>query len=73
MNIQEDRFTLEEHIMSCWNVTEDIDLLFRNISEKEMTKDQIANCLLGMREIYNLKFDETFRLFEKLVYEKKIL
>lgn len=70
--MQIDRFTLEEQIQSCWNVTNDIDLLFRNVCDKEMTPDQIANCLLGMKELYNMRFDELFTTFGTLVSERKI-
>ena len=68
-----DRFDLEQNIMKCWNVTEDIDLLYRSVMEKEMTTDDIANFLLGMKAMYDLKFDELFANFEKMVHEKKIV
>lgn len=68
-----DRFDLEQNIMKCWNVTEDIDLLYRSVMEKEMTTDDIANFLLGMKTMYDLKFDELFENFEKMVGEKKIV
>ena len=47
-----DRFDLEQHIMKCWNVTEDIDLLNYNVLEKDMSKDEISNFLLGLKTIY---------------------
>lgn len=67
-----DRFDLEQNIMKCWNVTDDIDLLYRNVMEKDLTKDEIANYLLGLKTIYELRFDETFDLFSRLVQERKI-
>lgn len=68
-----DRFDLEQDIMKCWNVTEDIELLYRNVMESSMSTDDIANVLLGMKAIYDLKFDELFCHFEQLVREKKII
>lgn len=68
-----DRFDLEQNIMKCWNVTDDIDLLYSTLMEKEMTTDDIANFLLGMKTMYDLKFDELFTNFEKMVSEKKIV
>jgi hypothetical protein len=62
-----DRFDLEQHIMKCWNVTEDIDLLFKNVCEKDMSTDDIANFLLGMKTIYEAKFNELFDDFGKLI------
>ena len=67
-----DRFDLEQNIMKCWNVTEDIDLLYRSVMEKELTTDEIANFLLGMKTMYDLKFDELFANFEQMVGERKI-
>ena len=67
-----DRFDLEQDIMKCWNITDDIDLLYRNVLEKDLTTDDIANALLGMKTIYDMKFDEMFHHFETLIREKKI-
>jgi hypothetical protein len=66
------RFELEQEIMRCWNVTEDIDVLYRTVMEKDLTKDQIANALLGMKILYEMKFDEMFQTFEKLIAEGKL-
>ena len=69
-----DRFDLEQQIMKCWNVTEEIDLLYENVMENEnLTKDDIANFLLGINTIYELKFDKLFTMFEELVKEGKIV
>lgn len=69
-----DRFDLEQQIMKCWNVTDDIDTLYEGVmdSNPEMTTDQIANALLGMHQLYELKFNKLFATFEKLVEERKI-
>jgi len=62
-----DRFDLEQQIMACWNVTSDIDTLCEGVIESDMTTDQIANILLGMKQLYELKFDKLFRTFEELI------
>ncbi len=67
-----DRFDLEQDIMKCWNVTEDIDLLYRNVMERDLTTDDIANALLGIKTLYEMKFEEMFSNFETLVHEKKL-
>ena len=64
-----DRFDLEQQIMACWNVTSDIDTLCEGVIESDMTTDQIANILLGMKQFYELKFDKLFRTFEELIRE----
>ena len=60
-------FELEQDIMSCWNITNDLDSLFEAVMEKELTKDSIANILLGMKELYDIKFDKLFSTFEKAI------
>lgn len=67
-----DRFDLEQHIMKCWNVTEDIDILNYNVLEKDMSRDEISNFLLGLKTIYNAKFEDLFDTFGVLIQEKKI-
>lgn len=67
------RFDFEQNLMKCWNVTEDIDLLYRRVMDgPEMTTDEIANFLLGLSTIYSARFNETFNQFEELVHENKL-
>ena len=68
-----DRFDLEQNIMKCWNITDDINLLYENVMESEMSKDDIANVLLGMHQLYEMKFNKLWDNFEHLVSEKKII
>ena len=69
-----DRFDLEQQILKCWNVTEEIELLNENVLENDdLTKDDISNYLLGLQTMYELKFDKLFRQFEEMVRDKKIL
>lgn len=68
-----DRFDLEQNIMKCWNVTDDIHLLFENVMEKDLTKDDIANALLGMRQLYEMKFEKLWDNFEQLIEDKKLV
>jgi hypothetical protein len=67
-----DRFDLEQHIMKCWNITEDIDLLNKNVLEKDISKDDISNFLLGLKTIYECKFEEMFDSFSELVEKGSI-
>jgi hypothetical protein len=68
-----DRFDLEQNIMRCWNVTEDIDLLYENVMEKDMTTDDIANALLGLKQLYEMKFNKLWDNFEQLIKDEKLL
>jgi hypothetical protein len=69
-----DRFDLEQSIMKCWNITDEIQLLNENVLESDaLSKDDISNYLLGLETMYNLKFDKLFRQFEEMIKDKKIL
>ena len=63
------RFDLESGIQNCWGIVDDLDLLFENLCDGDLDKDQIINIVLGMKELYTLKFDKTWLIFEKLVAE----
>jgi hypothetical protein len=67
-----DRFDLEQQILDCWTVTNDIEKVYEAITDGVISKDQASNILLGMRDLYNLKFDGLFRTFEQLIGMKKI-
>jgi hypothetical protein len=61
-------FDLEQSIMKCWNVVDDLDLLYKQSMDRQkpFTEDEWANLLLGMKELYQLKFEECFSEFEKI-------
>lgn len=65
--MNKDRFNLEQEIMDCWGVVTDLDTLFEAVVEKDLTQDQISNIVLGMRELYQLKFEKMFGTFESCI------
>lgn len=62
-----DRFDFEQQILSCWGVTTDMRDLSEAVLENNLTKDQIANVLLGIQQLYEFRFDKLFLTFEQLV------
>lgn len=64
------RFDLEQQIMSCWQITNDLATLNQAVLEQDLSKDNISNILLGIEKLYNLKFDQAFRTFEALIWEQ---
>ena len=67
-----DRFDFEQQIMNCWRVTDDIDLVATMIGNTNMEpedQDKFMNVLIGMKELYNARFDALFSTFENLVSE----
>ena len=68
-----DRFKLEEEIQECWGVTTEIDnLLFMIDNSDKIDEDELMNFLIGMKAIYNVKFQKLFKTFETLISERKI-
>ena len=64
-----DRFDFEQQIMSCWNITTDIKDLNEGVLESDLSKDQISNALIGLEQLYELRFNKLFRQFETLIQE----
>ena len=63
-----DRFDLEQDIMACWNVVDDLDVfLSRYLDGPEMSEDEVANVILGIKSLYHLKFNKCFATFEQLL------
>jgi len=65
-----DRFDLEQDIMKCWNVVEDIKNLY-DVSDS-LTEDQLQNYLLGLTAIYEVKFNKLWESFEYCINNKQI-
>ena len=61
------RFDLEQQILDCWGIAEDLDILFEAILDKNLERDKIANIVLGMKDLYQLKFEKTFNTFEECI------
>lgn len=64
------QFELEQNIMNCWTVCEDIKTVYEAIEEDKLDKNNICAVLLGMSELYYLKFEKLFLVFEELLKEK---
>jgi hypothetical protein len=60
-----DRFDLEQGIMQCWNMVDDVKLLARR-SAGSADFDSLA-------QLYQHKFEELFAQFENGINEGKIL
>jgi hypothetical protein len=65
------RFDLEQSIMQCWGVVEDIDLIYRTESLYD-DEDKMQNALLGLHTMYDLKFQKLFNQFEILIQQGAI-
>lgn len=63
------RFDFEQQIMACWGITTDLKDLSEEVLEGDLSKDQITNVLIGIEQLYNIRFEKLFRQFEQLVRE----
>ena len=61
-------FDLEQSILQCWNVCDELDLLYSQTLERStpLTQDEMANILLGMKSLYQMKFEKCFSEFEEV-------
>jgi len=66
-----DRFKLEEQIQHCWQVVDDLKTVYHSEKLYE-DENEMQNVLLGLFTLYQIKFEELFATYEKLVAEGKI-
>ena len=61
-----DRFEFEQLLLNCWGIISDIRLLneMHQDNPGKMSHDDIANYLLGLGTIYDVKFQKLFDMFE---------
>lgn len=60
-----DRFELEQEILECWKITNDLQMYIDQGAKIEDTKVLI--------DYYERKFDKLWNTFETLIHERKIL
>jgi hypothetical protein len=63
---------MEQEIFQCWHITDDLGVLHEAVLEKDISKDEISNILLGMEQLYNQKFQRLMSTFEELIKNKKL-
>lgn len=61
-----DRFDLEQEIMNCWQIVDDLKTLTKRYMDgaTPMTEDEVANVLIGLEHLYQMKFEQLFETFE---------
>ena len=60
----QDRFDFEQELLQCWRVTDDIKEVSEGILEGNLSPDETTNILIGIRHMYELKFNKLWDLFE---------
>ena len=67
-----DRFNLEAEIMSVWNTKDDLNAITSRMMDDPdpMTEDDIANVLIGLSELHDIRCKKLFNVFESMVKDK---
>ena len=76
---------VETEIMDCWRVVDDVDVLLQYFGDDEffigmkaVHADKIMNLMLGVKELYSVRFERLWRAYEESLgeyydYEKEAL
>lgn len=68
-----DRFDLEQAILAMWSTKEDIDLITsRYMDGPVMSEDEMANALIGLSTLHDMRSARAFEIFEKLIAVGKV-
>ena len=54
---------IEQNILTCWSIVDEIRLLNEAVQDKEIDTDSIANILLGLEYLYELKFQKLMEAY----------
>ena len=51
-------YDIEEKIMDCWSVCNDLGVVLRQIGDgdRQPTPDELMNTIMGMQQLYQWKF-----------------
>lgn len=61
------RFDFEQQIMKCWTTADDIELIYKRVSDNDLRGDELINTLLGLSNLHTLRSQELFDMFEELI------
>ncbi len=64
------RFDLEQHILNAWNVCDDIQLMLDQWDS--LDEDQKQNYLIGLKQMYQMKFERIFATFEQCCQTRSV-
>lgn len=65
------RFQLEEQMLGCWSLVDDLYALHSGWDS--LTNESRRNIVLGLADLYGLKFQQQQDTFETLVANKQII
>ena len=71
---QRDRFDLEQFILRAWTTVEDIELFLEMYADgkEPMTEDEVANIMIGMSHLHNMRMQQLEDCVNQLVEQGKL-
>jgi hypothetical protein len=61
------RFDLEQNILDCWKLVDDLDYVAKAAESRDM--DTMLNLIIGLKTLYSYKFETCFENFEHVLKE----
>lgn len=61
------RFDFEQQIMKSWSTADDVELIYKRVSDHGLSGDDLANALLGVYTMHALRSEELFEMFEDMI------
>ena len=58
-----DRFNLEEDILGCWGVVDDLKAIAWKVRNNQANEDEIIRLVEGLSELYQIKFEKAWETF----------
>ena len=70
----ETRFELEDAIKRLWSSDQYVETVFKYYYDRqgEVDVEEMANALLGIKQLIHMRGELAFEIFEKLVKEKQL-
>ena len=59
------RFDLEQEIMGCWNIVDDLDFFYRHSTL--WSQEDKTNYIVGLKTKYQYRFENLFGVFEECI------
>jgi hypothetical protein len=74
MGQKKTRFDLEDAIMRLWSSDQDVETVFKYYYDRqgEVDVEEMANALLGIKQLIHMRGELAFELFERLIKEEKL-
>ena len=60
-----DAYEREQEIFRTWHIIDDLRTLLEGVADRDFTPDQTANAILGMIELYDVRFQHLITDFQE--------